>query len=128
MKNCGRKVEDQEAKEMLAEVQGIGTEATRADVIETLKKRAYVAKKGKSIISTDKGREIIKQLPDELSSVIITAEWEQKLSEVAKGKYDYKRFIKEIADLTTKNVEYITGQIGNVKKFVQHPALNVRVR
>lgn len=121
MKNCGRKVEDQEAKEMLAEVQGIGTEATRADVIETLKKRAYVAKKGKSIISTNKGREIIKQLPDELSSVIITAEWEQKLSEVAKGKYDYKRFIKEIADLTTKNVEYITGQMGNVKKFVQHP-------
>ena len=121
MKNCGRKVEDQEAKEMLAEVQGIGTEATRADVIETLKKRAYVAKKGKSIISTDKGREIIKQLPDELSSVIITAEWEQKLLEVAKGKYDYKRFIKEIADLTTKNVEYITGQMGNVKKFVQHP-------
>ena len=38
MKNCGRKVEDQEAKEMLAEVQGIGTEATRADVIETLRK------------------------------------------------------------------------------------------
>lgn len=121
MKNCGRKVEDQEAKEMLAEVQGIGTEATRADVIETLKKRVYVAKKGKNIISTDKGREIIKQLPDELSSVIITAEWEQKLSEVAKGKYAYKRFIKEIADLTTKNVEYITSQMGNVKKFVQHP-------
>ena len=73
MKNCGRKVENKEAKEMLAEVQGIGTEATRADVIETLKKREYVIKKGKSILSTEKGKEIIKQLPDELSSVVITA-------------------------------------------------------
>ena len=86
-----------------------------------------MAKKGKSIISTDKGREIIKQLPDELSSVIITAEWEQKLSEVAKGKYDYKRFIKEIAVLTTKNLEYITGQIGNVKSLFNTPAPNVKV-
>jgi DNA topoisomerase-3 len=121
MKNCGRKVEDQEAKEMLAEVQGIGTEATRADVIETLKKREYVTKKGKSILSTEKGKEIIKQLPDELSSVVITATWEQKLSQIAKGKYGYKEFIAEIADLTRSNVELIIGQKGKVKKFVKNP-------
>ncbi|MGQ4004784.1 DNA topoisomerase III [Francisellaceae bacterium CB52] len=121
MKNCGRKVEDQEAKEMLAEVQGIGTEATRADVIETLKKREYVIKKGKSILSTEKGKEIIKQLPDELSSVVITAEWEKKLSQIAKGKYCYKEFIGEIADLTRSNVELIIGQKGLVKKFVENP-------
>ena len=121
MKNCGRKVEDQEAKEMLADVQGIGTEATRADVIETLKKREYVIKKGKSILSTKKGKEIIKQLPDELSSVVITAQWEKKLSQIAKGKYGYKDFISEIADLTRSNVELIIGQKGNVKKFVKNP-------
>jgi len=121
MKNCGRKVEDQEAKEMLAEVQGIGTEATRADVIETLKKREYVIKKGKSILSTEKGKEIIKQLPDELSSVVITAEWEKKLSQISKGKYGYKEFIAEIAELTKTNVELIVGQKGLVKKFVKNP-------
>ena len=121
MKNCGRKVEDQEAKDMLAEVQGIGTEATRADVIETLKKREYVIKKGKSILSTEKGKEIIKQLPDELSSVVITAEWEKKLSQIAKGKYGYKEFIAEIANLTKSNIELIIGQKGLVKKFVKNP-------
>ena len=121
MKNCGRKVEDPEAKEMLAEVQGIGTEATRADVIETLKKRAYISIRGKSLISTDKGKEIIKVLPDELSSIIITAEWEQKLSKVAKGQYDYKEFISQIAEMMTKNVANIAGQNGKVKKFVQVP-------
>ena len=116
--------ENQEAKEMLAEVQGIGTEATRADVIETLKKREYITKKGKSILSTEKAKEIIKQLPDELSSVIITAEWEQKLSQIAKGKYHYKTFIQEIGNLTTKNVDTIIGQIGKVKKFVKNPCPN----
>lgn len=56
MKNCGRKVEDQEAKEMLAEVQGIGTEATRADVIETLKDRGYIDKKVKALFLLVKGK------------------------------------------------------------------------
>ena len=90
-------------------------------VIETLKKREYVIKKSKSILSTEKGKEIIKQLPDELSSVVITAEWEKKLSQIAKGKYGYKEFIAEIANLTKSNIELIIGQKGLVKKFVKNP-------
>jgi DNA topoisomerase-3 len=121
MKNCGRKIDDKQAKEMLSEVKGIGTEATRADVIETLKDREYIIKKGKSIISTDKGKEIIKQLPNELTSVMITANWEQKLTSIAKGQYSYDQFIKDIAISATENIGLISSQLGKVKRMVQHP-------
>lgn len=121
MKNCGRKIDDKKAKEMLSEVKGIGTEATRADVIETLKDREYIAKKGKSIISTDKGKEIIKQLPDELTSVMITADWEQKLTSIAKGQYSYDEFLKDITQSAIDNIGLISSQLGKVTRMVAHP-------
>ncbi|MBK2270180.1 DNA topoisomerase III [Francisella philomiragia] len=121
MKNCGRKVDDKEIKDMLAEVQGIGTEATRADVIETLKDRAYIVKKGKNIISTDKGRALISLLPEELTSVVITAEWESKLSQVAKGNMELDCFIQGIERVIKDNLEKITGQQGAIEKVIDHP-------
>ncbi len=121
MKNCGRQVDDADAKKMLSEVQGIGTEATRADIMETLKARQYIRSKGKYLISETKGRELIRLLPDPLSSVIITAEWEQKLTEVAKGRMEYKEFISGIQNNLIENIKLITGMNGKVKKMVQHP-------
>ena len=121
MKNCGRQVEDADAKKTFAEVQGIGTEATRADIMETLKQRNYVRNEGKFIISTTKGREIIQQLPDALSNIIITAQWEQKLSEVAKGQAQYNDFIHGIEENLKTNIAMIKAMDGKVKKVIENP-------
>ncbi|WP_440993612.1 DNA topoisomerase 3 [Cysteiniphilum litorale] len=121
MKNCGRQVDDQDAKKMLAEVQGIGTEATRADIIETLKQRSYVKVDGKYIISTSKGREIIKQLPDALTNIVITADWEQKLSEIAKGRETYQNFIEGIQTSLHQNIDVIRSMDGKVEKVIANP-------
>lgn len=120
MKNCGRRVDDKEIKDMLAEVQGIGTEATRADVIETLKAREYISKQGKNIISTQKGRSLIEYLPEELTSVIITAEWESKLSGVAKGKYSHEDFLNGIIELIKTNLQTIIDQKGTIQRNIEH--------
>ena len=121
MKNCGRKIEDASSKEILAEVKGIGTEATRADVIETLKGRSYITKKGKSLISTDKGRALIKNLPNDLTSVIITADWESKLSEVAKGNFSLDDFLAGTLSVLKDNLSKIIGQVGSIQKVVNNP-------
>lgn len=121
MKNCGRKIEDQDAKEIFAEIEGIGREATRSSIIEKLKKINYIRLKGKYLISTDKGREVIKNLPEKLSSVMITAEWEQKLSKIAKGQHEYKIFMNEVIQKTKSDLEFLINQKGSIKKIVQNP-------
>lgn len=124
MKNCGRKIDDEEAKKIFAEVQGIGTEATRADIIETLKSRSYIESKGKSLISTAKGKAIIEQLPDALSNITITAEWEQVLADVAKGKNTYTAFIGGIQKTLADNIDVLKKLQGTTHQLVAHECPN----
>lgn len=78
------------------ERKGLGTPATRANIIETLLKRGYVERKGKQLISTDKGVKVICSVPEVLRSAKMTAEWENELSEIAKGNSDSKAFMHHI--------------------------------
>ena len=78
------------------ERKGLGTPATRANIIETLIKRGYVDRKGKQIISTDKGAKVVFSVPEILRSAKMTAEWENELSQIAKGKADSKVFMHHI--------------------------------
>ncbi|WP_318419580.1 DNA topoisomerase III [Photobacterium leiognathi] len=77
---------DPRLKQVLKETAGIGTEATRASIIETLKKRGFLDVKGKQIISTQAGRGLIDALPDLLTRPAMTAVWEQELDAIAEGK------------------------------------------
>ena len=120
MKNCGRKVDDEDAKKIFAEVQGIGTEATRADIIETLKTRQYIENRGKFLISTAKGQAIIEVLPDVLTNIEITAKWEQILSEVAKGKSNYKDFIGGIQNSLRENINQLKNMPEATHLAVDH--------
>ena len=79
MENAGRFVEDEELKEQLKEG-GIGTPATRAAIIERLIKVDYVQRKGKSLVPTQKGINLIKTVPQELKSPQTTGKWEKGLS------------------------------------------------
>ena len=99
MKNAGRGVEDDEQAEVLKEVGGLGTPATRAGVIEVLVRRGYVIRKGKAVLSTDKGRTVAEVVSAALRSAELTAQWEQELREIESGNGTAAGFLEGITAL-----------------------------
>ncbi|MCP8616294.1 DNA topoisomerase III [Salirhabdus salicampi] len=93
---------------------GIGTVATRADIIEKLFQSSYVEKKGKYIYITSKGKQLLDLVPEDLQSPALTAVWEQKLNQIAEGKLSRNDFITEIKDYTKEIVKEIKN---NQAKF-----------
>lgn len=87
-----------------AEKKGLGTPATRANTIENLVKHGYIQRDGKKIISTDKGRNLIRVMPDEVKSARLTADWENKLLEVEHGSLSTDSFMNEINRFVTELV------------------------
>ena len=79
-----------------AERKGLGTPATRATIIEKLVAAGFVERKGKSLIPTKAGINLVTVLPEPLTSPMLTAEWEQKLTEIAKGGTDPDTFMDGI--------------------------------
>jgi len=95
MANVHRFVSDAAAKSVLKENEGIGTEATRAGILETLKKRGYLIAEKKSLVSTQLGQEIIDLTPLPLKDPVTTAAWESKLEAIAQGKATLTGFMAE---------------------------------
>lgn len=79
------------------EKKGLGTPATRVAVIESLVKNGYAKREGKNIRSTDKGKELITVVPDEVKSAKLTAEWENNLHLIERGDYSADSFMDEIS-------------------------------
>jgi DNA topoisomerase-3 len=110
MTNVHQSVEDPEIKKRLKETAGIGTEATRAGIIETLKKRGFIETptsgkdKGK-LVSTPTARELIAKLPDSLKSAGVTGLFEQALESVAKGETSLDVFMEKQTAFVKKYVE-----------------------
>ena len=105
METAGKLVEDEALKEALKE-KGIGTPATRASIIETLIKRLYIQREGKSLVSTPLGRYLIALIQDpNLKSPELTGEWEAKLKEMEKGKFSPLEFMNQIARFTSQLIQ-----------------------
>jgi DNA topoisomerase-3 len=98
---------DQEQVKIIKETKGIGTVATRADIIEKLFKSGLLEMKGKSVHITSKGRQLLELVPSELKSPLLTAEWETQLSKIEKGQLNKSVFIGEMKDYTKKIVKEI---------------------
>lgn len=98
MENPAKYMEDgnKELKQTLGEAGGLGTVATRADIIEKLFATFLLEKRGKDIFLTAKGRQLLNLVPDELKSPSLTAKWEQKLSRIATGGLKKNAFMQEI--------------------------------
>lgn len=92
MSNVHKFIDDEAAKAKLKETSGLGTEATRASILETLLGRGFIERKGKQLISTKAGRELVKALPRELTDPVTTAKWEDALSLIADGKLTLDKF------------------------------------
>jgi len=87
-----------------AERKGLGTPATRAAIIENLVARRFAQRKGKQLIPTQDGENLIKILPDKLTSPALTAEWENALTRIAKGEASPDDFMRGIEDLAASIV------------------------
>lgn len=113
MENAGRFVEDEELREQL-KGSGIGTPATRASIIERIIAVEYVKRSGKSLISTEKGKKLIKVASEELSSPEMTGKWERALDKIAKGQLDPQRFTDGISRFTIYIVQSVMKSTVNV--------------
>ena len=96
-----------------AERKGLGTPATRAAILEKLVAAGFVERKGKSLIPTKAGINLVTVLPDTLTSPMLTAEWEQKLTGIARGEADPTSFLTGISEITrelVKNYSHISEE------------------
>lgn len=98
----------------MMEVHGIGTVATRADIIEKLFSTFLIEKKGKDIYITSKGKQLLELVPKELKSPLLTAEWEQQLNFISKGRLNKNVFIKDMKQYAKSVVDEIKQ---NQEKF-----------
>src|SRR5690606_17357915 len=94
MTNIGRYVQDSALRAILKETDGLGTEATRAGIIELLFKRRFLQREGKSIRSTELGRALITALPEQTSRPDMTAQWERQLNDMAQRECRYDEFMQ----------------------------------
>lgn len=79
-----------------AERKGLGTPATRAAILEKLVQMGFAERKGRQLIPTKDGQNLVSVLPDELTSPALTAEWESRLTQIAKGEADPDDFMRQI--------------------------------
>ncbi|CAM3415787.1 DNA topoisomerase III [Marinicrinis lubricantis] len=108
--------ENKELIRTIGEAGGIGTVATRADIIDKLLGTFLVEKRGKHLYITSKGKQLLELVPEELRSPALTAEWEQKLSAIAKGKLNKQSFIGEMKGYA----EQVVRQIKMSDKTFKH--------
>lgn len=106
MEHPAGQVTDKSLSRILEETSGLGTPATRADIIEKLFSTFYVERRGKELVPTSKGVQLIELAPEELRSAELTARWEDRLSDIAKGKAKDAEFVSEMrkyaAELVTE--------------------------
>lgn len=93
MTGIARYVSDPEIKKVLRDTDGLGTEATRAGIIELLFKRGFLTKKGKEIHATEVGRQLVLALPDVMVRPDMTAHWESQLEAIAEKRMSYNQFM-----------------------------------
>ena len=105
MKTAGKQIENEELAEAMKD-RGLGTPATQAGIIETLKKRGFIEAQKNYLVSTARGREVIALMDDKVKSPEMTGEWEYKLSQVEKG--------------TLTPVEFRDGIVNYVKELFEH--------
>lgn len=105
MTGISRFVTDKSLKKVLRETDGLGTEATRASILELLFKRGLLEKQGKQIRATQAGRALVHTLPQEASLPDMTAHWEHQLQQMAERKYAYQPFMQALQDRLQHLVE-----------------------
>ncbi len=104
MEHPAATVQDKQLSRILEEISGLGTPATRAEIIEKLFSTFYVERRGKELVPTSKGMQLIELVPEELRSAALTARWEGQLSAIAKGEENARDFVAQMRQYATSLV------------------------
>lgn len=116
MKTAGKYVDDKEDVSTLKEVGGIGTGATRGDIIERIKSLGYVDSKKNLLYVTEKGEILCESISNTLlASPEMTAKWEQYLQRISKGEGSYNEFINQIKKFIEEMIKAIPNKLNNQK-------------
>ena len=115
MENPASQVEDCRLRDALKSAGGLGTPATRADIIEKLFNSFYIERRGREIFPTSKGRQLIGIVPPDLKSAELTAKWEQQLSLIAEGKANDRKFIEEMRGYASSLVQAVKSSTAEYK-------------
>lgn len=107
MEHPAGQLSDQKLRSVLEETSGLGTPATRADIIEKLFDSFCIERQGKEIRPTSKGRQLIDLVPPDLKSAALTAQWEQRLQLISRGKANLPAFIEEMRNYASS----LVGQV-----------------
>jgi DNA topoisomerase-3 len=116
MKTCGNSklIDDEEDTEILKEVEGLGTEATRSGIIETIKAQKYIEVKKNVVSVTEKGKILCESIEGTLlSSPSMTAKWESYLQKIGNGKGSKDSFIKQTKEFIEKLIEETPQKLNN---------------
>ncbi|WP_438297192.1 DNA topoisomerase III [Sporosarcina sp. FA15] len=125
MKTCGKLVEDKKETDILKEIEGLGTEATRSGIIETIKRHDYIDVTKNIVSITDKGRILCQAIEGNLlASPSMTAKWEAYLRKIGNGEGTQERFLGSIAKFINSLLEEVPGQL-NAKPIDAKLAANV---
>lgn len=117
MENPVRYMENRDSSlvKTIGEAGGLGTVATRADIIEKLFRSFLLEKKGNEIYLTSKARQLLKLVPADLKKPELTASWEMQLNDIAKGKKRRDVFMKEIRSYTVELIDEIKTEEGTFR-------------
>ena len=116
---------------ILKETDGLGTEATRANIIELLFKRGFLTRQGKLIHATDAGKGLINALPQQCTTPDMTAQWEAMLNNISEKKSTYQNFMQPLTNTLTELIGLATQHLPTSLKGIkstQKPAYKKRRR
>ena len=122
METAGKTLDDKELSDAMKE-SGLGTPATRAQIIEVLLKRGFIARRGRGLEATDKGIRLIGIVHPEVKSPAMTGQWEARLKAIERGKAELAPFLRGIEDY----VREVVGKVGDVPAPAVTPAPAPRI-
>ncbi|MCG9755816.1 DNA topoisomerase III [Shewanella insulae] len=128
MTGISRYVTNPEIRKILKETDGLGTEATRAGIIELLFKRGFLARQGKSIVSTPVGRGLINSLPESATTPDMTALWESHLDAISRKEAKYLSFMTPLIDSLNGLIMQAGAQLPKALQGVEAPKRSFKKR
>jgi DNA topoisomerase-3 len=121
MTGISRYVTDSEIKKILKETDGLGTEATRAGIIELLFKRGYLIRQGKSILATPVGTGLIRSLPESATTPDMTALWENSLDAISQKRLKYDAFMQPLLTQLDGLITQASSQLPSALQGIASP-------
>lgn len=122
MTGIGRFVTNSEIKKILKDTDGIGTEATRAGIIELLFKRGYLQRQGKSILATPVGTGLINSLPDSATTPDMTALWEASLDKISHKTMRYQSFMEPLLQQLEQLIQQASNALPSALQGLKSPS------